>query len=130
MYPMKTACIAPVTGRDLIRGYLLKELDIKPVLENRNGCAEIGKLEVAQFQNQIQIYNQSLEWSGSSPRLHRDRAPPTQLYVMPTRKDNMTNHEKAVLRRLVRVGLSFDEIKKQVSCSDATIKRYIKALRT
>ena len=42
----------------------------------------------------------------------------------------MTNDEKAVLRRLVREGLSFIEIRKQVSCSDATIKNYIKALRT
>ena len=41
----------------------------------------------------------------------------------------MKNWEKAQLRRLVREGLSFTDIKKQVNCSDATIRKYIKALR-
>jgi len=41
----------------------------------------------------------------------------------------MTNSEKGELRRLVREGKSFEEIRERVSCADITIKRYIKALR-
>lgn len=40
----------------------------------------------------------------------------------------MTNEEKIELRELVKRGLSFDEIRKRVCCTDATIKKYIKAL--
>jgi len=41
----------------------------------------------------------------------------------------MTNKEKAELRRLVREGLSFEEIREIVDCCDATIRRYIKVFR-
>lgn len=38
----------------------------------------------------------------------------------------MTNTEKNELARLCREGHTFDEIRKLVSCTDATIKLYIK----
>lgn len=38
----------------------------------------------------------------------------------------MTNLEKQELRQLVKQGLSFKEIRKFVSCSDGTIRQYIK----
>jgi len=38
----------------------------------------------------------------------------------------MTNYEKNELRRLAKQGYSFEEIRSIVSCSDVTIKRYLK----
>ena len=38
----------------------------------------------------------------------------------------MTNLEKTELRRLVKDGWTFEEIRPVVDCSDATIRRYIK----
>lgn len=38
----------------------------------------------------------------------------------------MTNKEKNELRQLVKENLSFKEIRKIVSCSNATIRNYIK----
>ncbi len=38
----------------------------------------------------------------------------------------MTNDEKCELKGLVMMGYKFDEIRQLVSCSDSTIKRYIK----
>ena len=38
----------------------------------------------------------------------------------------MTNSEKANLRRLVKEGWNFKEIRKMVDCSDSTIRNYIK----
>lgn len=37
----------------------------------------------------------------------------------------MTNLEKKELRQLCKSGHTFDEIRQEVSCSDATIKRYM-----
>jgi len=39
----------------------------------------------------------------------------------------MTNLEKQELRQYCKQGLSFDRIRRLVDCSDATIKRYLKA---
>lgn len=41
-------------------------------------------------------------------------------------KDIMTNEDKSELKQLAKQGLSFKEIKDIVSCSDTTIKRYIR----
>lgn len=41
----------------------------------------------------------------------------------------MTNLEKAELRRLCKQGKSFETIRRQVDCSDATIRRYIKVFK-
>lgn len=41
----------------------------------------------------------------------------------------MTNLEKRELRQLVKRGKTFAEIRKLVSCSDSTIKQYIKTFR-
>lgn len=38
----------------------------------------------------------------------------------------MTKADKRLLMALVKEGKSFTEIKKYLSCSDATIKKYIK----
>jgi hypothetical protein len=38
----------------------------------------------------------------------------------------MTNYEKYELRKLCKEGYSFSEIRSFVSCSDATIKNYLK----
>lgn len=41
----------------------------------------------------------------------------------------MTNLEKSELRRLVREGYSFNNIRRIVDCADSTIKLYIKVLK-
>jgi len=40
----------------------------------------------------------------------------------------MTNAEKRELKKYIRQGMTFDEIRPLVDCSDATIKKYIKVL--
>jgi DNA-binding NarL/FixJ family response regulator len=41
----------------------------------------------------------------------------------------MTNKEKNLLRQLALAGWSFNDIRQEVSCSDATIRVYIKLFR-
>ena len=41
----------------------------------------------------------------------------------------MTNDEKKLLRWYIKEGWTFDEIREEVACSDATIRRYIKIFR-
>jgi hypothetical protein len=41
----------------------------------------------------------------------------------------MTNYEKYELRKLCKEGYSFSEIRSFVSCSDATIKNYLKIFK-
>lgn len=38
----------------------------------------------------------------------------------------MTNLEKSELRRLCKLGRTFKQIRAEMECSDATIKRYMK----
>lgn len=42
----------------------------------------------------------------------------------------MTNKEKNQLRQLAKEGLSFQEIRRIVDCSDVTIKNYIKIFQS
>ena len=41
----------------------------------------------------------------------------------------MTNKEKNELRQLAKEGLSFQDIRRIVDCSDATIRMYIKTFQ-
>lgn len=41
----------------------------------------------------------------------------------------MTNFEKDELRRLVKDGKSFEKIRRVVTCTNQTIRNYIRALR-
>ena len=38
----------------------------------------------------------------------------------------MTNEDKRYLKELAKCGLTFEEIRKRIDCSDSTIKKYIK----
>lgn len=38
----------------------------------------------------------------------------------------MTNEDKRYLKELAKRGLTFEEIKRRIDCSDSTIKRYIR----
>jgi hypothetical protein len=42
------------------------------------------------------------------------------------RKDHMTKEDKRELRVMCKSGCSFEDMKEYFSCSDATIKRYMK----
>jgi len=42
----------------------------------------------------------------------------------------MTNKEKSELRKLAKTGMTLSEIKRYVTCSDQTIRNYIKIFAT